>query len=215
MPRKTRAVAETAPLSMTREKQEETLRHLKIPPAVYADLWEWGITPEMLQPVVRFLERVRSWRRDQEARITVGRQVHGRGRDPHHDLHLAESGELEALNQAVDEVGCAIRQAISLHKESSDAIYDHRIASAWPHMEAVLRALTENEVEVDPDLPGRTRGRKPEMMFPLQEDDLPRRVRRRDLERALKALLLPLHPDHNRVVVKMLAANLLDSILRK
>ncbi len=115
-------------------------------------------------------------------------------------------------NWTVDNLKKAIYYAIRMHHESV-GVYDHRIANAWVHLNAALKALKEGEVEVVPDLPLRKRGNKPRMVFPIHEGEPSQPVRRRDLERLLKKLLLPLHPRRNRTAVKTLAVNLLTPIL--
>ncbi len=140
-PKTTMANASVPPL--TREAVEEAFRWLQIPATVSQELWEWGATPERVQPVVRFLHRVRFWQEGQVELIALGRQVYGRSRDAHYDLHPEELGVLAKLNNAVEEVSRWIRRAIALHQESPGAVYDHRIAAAWPHMEAVLAALED------------------------------------------------------------------------
>jgi len=56
---------------VTRGQVEEGFRRLRIPATTYGTLWEWGATPAMVRPVVRFLERLRFWQGRASGRRTA------------------------------------------------------------------------------------------------------------------------------------------------
>jgi hypothetical protein len=164
--------------------------------------------------VLKFLERVRFWREAQKAAIELGRRVYGRARDPHHKECPEEPGEIAPFQTARKDLVFAIVQARYLHYAMTHA-YDPGIACALQHLEAALNCLKQwPEIEVDPTLPRRTPGRKPEMKFAFREEEPPRRVIRRDLKRALRDLLLSLHLRCSRPQANSLASKLLDPILQ-
>ncbi len=198
----------------TRRQQQTGFARLGVSREVYATLQGWGATPEAVESVLRFLERVMFWRDAQGASIDLGRRVHGRARNPHYKGRPEEPGELRRLHMAVELLRFAIRTALVVHGGTCHAISDDRIAKAVPHMNAVLKALEKGCIYVDPTLPRRTPGRKPEMIFAFREEEPPRRVIRRDLTRVLRDLLLPLHPRRNRPQANSLASKLLAPVLQ-
>ena len=198
----------------SRSQQQKEFARLGVSHEVYVTLQGWGATPEAVESVLRFLERVKFWRDAQGASIDLGRRVHGRGRDPHNvEPRPEEPGELLRLHKAVELLRFAIQTALVVHEGTCHAISDHRVAKAVPHMDAVLKELEKGYITVDPTLPRRKRGKKPGLKMPLHEDEEPRPVRRRDIERALRDLLLPLHPRGSKPDAKFLAQKLLDPLL--
>ena len=197
----------------SRRQQQTAFARLGVPPELFARLEQWASTPKAREQILQFLERVKFWRDAQYASIDLGRQLHGRARDPHHEGRPEEPGELVRLHRGVELLRFAIRTALMVHGRSHHAIQDHRIKKAVPHMDAVLKALEEGFVDVDPSLPRRTPGRKPGLRIVLHEGEGPRRAKRRDVERTLQNLLLPLHPRGSRVEVRHLSYKLLNPIL--
>lgn len=199
----------------TRRQQQADFARLGIPGEVYVTLQGWGAAPGALESVLRFLERVKFWRDARDGSINLGRRVHGRGRDPHNvESRPEEPGELLRLHMAVELLRFAIRTALVVHKGTCHAISDHRVAKAVPHMDAVLKELEKGYIAVDPTLPRRKRGQKPGLKFAFREGERPQSVRRKDLDRTLGKLLLPLHPHRSRPQANSLASKLLDPILQ-
>ena len=60
----------------TRRQQQTGFARLGVRREVYVTLQGWGVVPEALEPVLRFLERVKFWRGARDASIDLGRQVH-------------------------------------------------------------------------------------------------------------------------------------------
>lgn len=193
--------------------QEERFDRLEVPPHVYAMLWEWGATPDAVEPVLRFLEHVKSRKEAHEATIQFARQVHGRARDPHHKMRPEEPGEIAELQRAIKDLVAAIEDVLTLHFGPAHA-YSPGIALAVPHLEAVLKHLEQcPEIEFDPDLPRRTPGRKPGLTIALREGEEARPAKRKQIECALQRRLLPLHPHRSKVEVRNLSYELLSPIL--
>ena len=202
-------------LPRNRKQQEKDFERLGIPPAVYGTLWEWGAKTEAVEPVVKFLKRVNFWVEGHQTGIQLAFKVCGRARDPYYQQkHRPEQrGEIHLFLKARKDLVFAIVQARMFHLANTHA-HDTAIEKALPHLETALNYLTEwPEIEVDPELPKRRRGRKPRLIMPLREGEEPRPVRRRVIERRLKDLLLPLHPRRSRVDVKFLARKFLDHVL--
>jgi len=219
MPR-SKAVEHVQPTIYVPPREEKRFDRLGISRSVYGKLREWGATREAVEPVLRFLERVKFWIEGYEETIRLARQVHGRARDPHHKNHPEEPGEVGELQGVRKDLIPAIRRALTVYSRTLNDrhhhAYDHGLTLASSHLKDALNYLEQwPEIEVDPDLPKRVPGQKPGPRMALREGEEPQPVNRRDIESALQKLLLPLHPRSSKFEVKHLSYELLDPVLPK
>jgi hypothetical protein len=184
-------------------------RALHVSADICETLQQWGASPDDLEPLLRMVRAIVFSNAVHRAAMKRATWAAGASRDPHYKATPEERGALRPLLDVVERVIADLERLIQW-KFTPPIVLQKLDENLEPtgrmeHLTRLDEALRETFGKARQELlwvraslrqdTQRPRGRKAKLVQPFRASALPKRARRRELVKMVRAQLLVLHPD--------------------